>query len=170
MQWLENCLYYDSWGVLTIYKCIQYIEMVIHWTFSFYEQEERPCSRGRCIRKKKKNNFHIIKKKKLSQRTRGFLKFNRAFYTRWTKWSQCSDTCKTLRSRYFKWLSSKLIYHRSYRYSLRKANSELEPKSQLFPTFLLCNYCLHSTYFCRSHLFIWPISLIKHLKQRNSFI
>ena len=33
------------------------------------------------------------------KRTRGELKFNRAFYTKWSKWTQCTPMCKTVRSR-----------------------------------------------------------------------
>ena len=35
----------------------------------------------------------------MSKRTRGELKFNRAFYTKWSKWTQCTPMCKTVRSR-----------------------------------------------------------------------
>ena len=59
-------------------------------------KEERPCWRGnRC----KKHNFHIVKRRRLSQKTRGMLKFNKAFYTKWSKWSKCSQMCKTTRTR-----------------------------------------------------------------------
>ena len=46
-----------------------------------------------------KKGFHIVKRKQLSKRTRGMLKYNRAFYTRWSKWSACSEDCKATRTK-----------------------------------------------------------------------
>ena len=60
-------------------------------------KEERPCKR--CSRRKK-SNFRIVKRIKLSRRAKGLLRLNRAFYSKWTRWSKCSSrTCTTSRER-----------------------------------------------------------------------
>ena len=55
---------------------------------------ERGCHSERC----RGRDFHIVrKKKKLGRKTRTQMKRNRAFYSKWTHWSQCSDLCLTTR-------------------------------------------------------------------------
>ena len=55
---------------------------------------ERGCHSEMC----RGRDFHIVrKKKKLGRKTRTQMKRNRAFYSKWTRWSQCSDLCLTTR-------------------------------------------------------------------------
>ena len=42
---------------------------------------------------------HIVRKKKLSKKSKGKLRKNNAFYSKWSKWSRCSDRCKTARTK-----------------------------------------------------------------------
>ncbi len=46
-----------------------------------------------------KKTFHIVQRLKMSQRTRGMLRVNQGFYTKWSKWSPCSEDCRATRSR-----------------------------------------------------------------------
>ena len=46
-----------------------------------------------------RDSFHIVDRRKLSQTTRGMLRYKREFYRKWSKWLPCSKTCKTLRTR-----------------------------------------------------------------------
>ena len=57
----------------------------------FIFQEERKCKKSQC------RNFKIVKRKKLSRRARDKIRVDKAFYDRWSKWSLCSDKCKTSR-------------------------------------------------------------------------
>ena len=54
---------------------------------------ERGCHSDRC----RGRDFHIVRKKKLGKKTKTQMKKNRAFYTKWSRWSQCSDYCLTTR-------------------------------------------------------------------------
>ena len=54
---------------------------------------ERGCHSEKC----RGRDFHIVRKKKLGRKTKNQMKRNRAFYSKWTRWSQCSDLCLTTR-------------------------------------------------------------------------
>ena len=55
---------------------------------------ERGCHSEMC----RGRDFHIVrKKKKLGRKTKHHMKRNRAFYSKWTQWSQCTDMCLTTR-------------------------------------------------------------------------
>ena len=54
---------------------------------------ERGCHSERC----RGRDFHIVRKKKLGRKTKNQIKRKRAFYSKWTRWSQCSDLCLTTR-------------------------------------------------------------------------
>ena len=43
---------------------------------------------------------HIVRKKKLSKKSRGELRKHRAFFSTWTRWTTCNGNCTTVRSRY----------------------------------------------------------------------
>ena len=63
-------------------------------TCSAVVRMERGCHSDRC----RGRDFHIVrKKKKLGRKTRTQMKRNRAFYSKWTRWSQCSAYCLTTR-------------------------------------------------------------------------
>ena len=54
---------------------------------------ERGCHSDRC----RGRDFHIVRKKKLRRKTKNQLKRNRAFYTKWSRWTPCTDYCQTTR-------------------------------------------------------------------------
>ena len=54
---------------------------------------ERGCHSDRC----RGRDFHIVRKKKWRRKTKNQLKRNRAFYTKWTQWTPCTELCKTSR-------------------------------------------------------------------------
>ena len=54
---------------------------------------ERGCHSDRC----RGRDFHIVRKKKLRRKTKNQLKRNRAFYTKWSRWTPCTDFCQTTR-------------------------------------------------------------------------
>ena len=54
---------------------------------------ERGCHSDRC----RGQDFHIVRKKKMRRKTKNQLKRNRAFYTKWSRWTACSDFCLTTR-------------------------------------------------------------------------
>ena len=54
---------------------------------------ERGCHSDRC----RGRDFHIVRKKKLRRKTKNQLKRNRAFYTKWSRWTPCTNFCKTTR-------------------------------------------------------------------------
>ena len=87
-------------------------------------KETRPCNRRRSCKnqqrggnpknkqkrnkRKGKGSFirsetgewqHIVRKKKLSKKSKGQLRKNKAFYSNWSKWTKCSDKCTTARSK-----------------------------------------------------------------------
>ena len=81
-------------------------------------KETRPCNKGRSCRnrnnrqrgnkRKGRGNKvrsengewqHIVRKKKLPKKSRGELKKNNAFYTKWTRWTKCSDRCTAARTK-----------------------------------------------------------------------
>ena len=85
-------------------------------------KETRPCNRRRSCKsqqrggnrknkgnKRKGNGIkvrsqtgdiqHIVRKKKLSKKSKGQLRKNKAFYSNWSKWTKCSDQCTTARSK-----------------------------------------------------------------------
>ena len=91
-------------------------------------REERPCrgkraqQRGprKCRKRRKKDNFHIVDRRKLSQTTRGMLRYKREFYRKWSKWLPCSKTCKTLRTRKCKYrdvCGSSSVHEEAYCYT-----------------------------------------------------
>ena len=53
----------------------------------------RGCHSDRC----RGRDFHIVRKKKLRRKTKNQLKRNRAFYTKWSRWTPCTNFCKTTR-------------------------------------------------------------------------
>jgi len=61
--------------------------------------EEGQKGRRRRRRRRRRGGVHIVKRKKLSRRTRGMLKFNKGFYSSWSRWSTCSSDCKATRTR-----------------------------------------------------------------------
>jgi hypothetical protein len=54
---------------------------------------ERGCHSDRC----RGQDFHIVRKKKMRRKTKNQLKRNRAFYTKWSRWTPCSGYCLTTR-------------------------------------------------------------------------
>ena len=56
---------------------------------------ERGCHSDRC----RGRDFHIVRKKKLGRKTKNQMKRNRAFYTKWSRWTQCTDYCLTTRQK-----------------------------------------------------------------------
>ena len=54
---------------------------------------ERGCHSDRC----RGQDFHIVRKKKMRRKTKNQLKRNRAFYTKWSRWTPCSNYCLTTR-------------------------------------------------------------------------
>ena len=54
---------------------------------------ERGCHSDRC----RGLDFHIVRKKKMRRKTKNQLKRNRAFYTKWSRWTPCSNYCLTTR-------------------------------------------------------------------------
>lgn len=54
---------------------------------------ERGCHSDRC----RGRDFHIVRKKKLRRKTKNHLKRNRSFYTKWSRWTPCTDFCETTR-------------------------------------------------------------------------
>ena len=85
-------------------------------------KETRPCNRRRSCKsqqrganrknrqkgnkRKGKRNFlrsetgewqHIVRKKKLSKKSKLRMRKNKAFYSNWSKWAKCSDKCTTAR-------------------------------------------------------------------------
>ena len=55
---------------------------------------ERGCHSDRC----RGRDFHIVRKrKKLGRKTKNQMKRNKAFYSKWTRWSQCTNMCLTTR-------------------------------------------------------------------------
>lgn len=54
---------------------------------------ERGCHSDRC----RGQDFHIVRKKKMRRKTKNQLKRNRAFYTKWSRWTPCSEYCLTTR-------------------------------------------------------------------------
>ena len=54
---------------------------------------ERGCHSDRC----RGQDFHIVRKKKLRRKIKSQLKRNRAFYTKWSRWTPCTDICQTTR-------------------------------------------------------------------------
>lgn len=87
-------------------------------------KETRPCNRRRSCKNKSRNNpgnykpkgkkskrkgtrvrsqtgelQHIVRKKKLSKKSKGKLRKNSAFYSKWSKWTRCSDSCTTARTK-----------------------------------------------------------------------
>ena len=75
--------------------------------------------KGKKSRARGQPNFTIVKRRKLSRKTRGMLKFNKAFYTRWSKWGPCSNTCKAMSSRSCKFAlicGSSAVHEEAYCY------------------------------------------------------
>ena len=65
------------------------------------QRRQRGFRNNRCASSNKswKSRVHIVKKKGLSRPTLGMLRYNKAFYSKWSKWSGCEDNCRTTRSR-----------------------------------------------------------------------
>ena len=76
-------------------------------------KETRPCSRRRSCKNQSRRAHrknkpvqsqtgewqHIVRKKKLSKKSKGKLRKNNAFYSKWSKWTRCSDKCTTARTK-----------------------------------------------------------------------
>ena len=80
----------------------------------------RKCRSGGKNKKRKRDSFHIVDRRKLSQTTRGMLRYKREFYRKWSKWLPCSKTCKTLRTRKCKYrdvCGSSSVHEEAYCYT-----------------------------------------------------
>ena len=57
---------------------------------------ERGCHSDRC----RGRDFHIVRKrKKLGRKTKVQMRRNRAFYSKWSRWTPCTDLCLTTRAK-----------------------------------------------------------------------